>query len=202
MADPHSDRHDGISLAERLRAGKRERITMLSDAVFAIAATLAASEVGRDMAHLGQALAGYAVSFFVIAVFWWGHRDLRIRLLEVDAPLAIIILALLSAVAVIPAAARTLYASPAAGTSRFYAATMVVAGLLNMAQWLYVALNRRLLDPEVTAAYPWVRTCTTAVLPAAFVAMLAFPERVPPIAAPIAVLIVVAIRRTVQLVRE
>ena len=111
-----------------------ERTVYFSDAVIAIALTLLALElpVPRDwpgfVEHLGKEYFAFAISFAVIATFWFRHHQLFQMLSRVDTPLILANLLSLFAVVVVPYAAKALPESEHASSfgAVIYASTMVL----------------------------------------------------------------------------
>jgi len=92
-----------------------DRLIMLSDGVFAIAATLLSLDVrgpaqwstlGELWAGLGPQLGAYVLSFLVIAVYWLAHRRFMSMVTTVDAPLTVLTLIMLGLVALLPSLTR------------------------------------------------------------------------------------------------
>ena len=167
-------------LDAHIRRHAYDRLLMLSDGVFAIAVTLAALEIrpaegfhGDLLDAIRRPILAYGISFLLTGMFWLQHRNLFARLRRVDMPLTALTLALLCVVAVIPTAARMLYAEHLGDEAfRFYSATMGVCGAISWATWLYVAVRPGLLHPDVPQRYRWRRVTTALALPA-FVAPMA-----------------------------
>ena len=178
MSEPESLATDE-GLTAHIRRHAYDRLLMLSDGVFAIAITLAALEIQApapahaSMAQMLHALArpilAYLLSFFIIAIFWIGHRNLFARLRRVDAPLTVLTLIMLCLVALLPAVVHGVY-SPGDDEApfRLYAAMMIACGLSNGAMWLYATLRPGLMAPEVSRAYRLTRVIVTFGLPLVF----------------------------------
>jgi uncharacterized membrane protein len=178
MSEPESLATDE-SLDVHIRRHAYDRLLMLSDGVFAIAITLAALEIQApapahaSMAQMLHALArpivAYLLSFFIIAIFWIGHRNLFARLRRVDGPLTMLTLIMLCLVALLPAVVHGVY-SPGDDEApfRLYAGMMIACGLANAAMWLYATLRRGLMAPEVSRAYRVTRVIVTFGLPIVF----------------------------------
>ena len=182
MSEPESLATDE-GLAAHIRRHSYDRLLMLSDGVFAIAITLAALEIqapaeaNASMALLARALArpivAYLLSFFIIGIFWIGHRNLFARLRRVDGPLTALTLLMLCMVALLPAVVHGVYvAHDDEAPFRLYAAMMIACGLANGAMWLYATLRPGLMAPEVSRAYRLTRVIVTFGLPVVFVPAL------------------------------
>jgi len=176
-ADEDLDHHIGRHMLDRL--------VMLSDGVFAIAVTLAAIEikVPDDLPSLsgvlhamGVELSAYLVSFMVIAVFWVTNRDLFARLKRVDNVLTALTLAMLCAVALIPASTHMMEPNrDITGSLRFYALTMTVAGSLSLAMWLYASYRDDVMHEGVPRGFRINRSVSAGVVPLLFLIVLIVP---------------------------
>lgn len=140
-----------------------ERLSFFSDAVFAIAMTLLVVEVRLPPLHagseaaLGQALldliphyVGFVVSFLVIGRFWIGHHGLFGLLDGTNSRLLWTNLFFLLAIAFMPfpTAVISEHAQLRVGVC-FYAAWLVLLGLLNMAVSHAAFARGELLKPGV-----------------------------------------------------
>lgn len=140
-----------------------ERIIFFSDAVMAIAITLLVLEIrlpagtgGDDAAGLAGALlaisskyVAYALSFFVIGLFWISHH-LRFRYIRrYDAILLWLNLLFLMVIAFVPFASSVLAEFPNPTAFALYDGTMLVAALLSDAIWWYATWNDRLVDADL-----------------------------------------------------
>jgi uncharacterized membrane protein len=188
-------------LAAHIRRHSYDRLLMLSDGVFAIAITLAALEIQApapehaSMAQMVHAvirpIVAYLVSFFIIAIFWIGHRNLFARLRRVDGPLTALTLVMLCMVALLPAVVHGVY-SPGDDEApfRFYAAMMIACGLANAAMWLYATRRPGLMAPEVSHTYRLTRVIVTFGLPIVFLpALFLSLEQMPKVLLPLALLL-------------
>ena len=197
MSEPESLATDE-SLAAHIRRHSYDRLLMLSDGVFAIAITLAALEIQApapahaSMAQMLHALIrpifAYLLSFFIIAIFWIGHRNLFARLRRVDGPLTVLTLVMLCLVALLPAVVHGVY-SPGDDEApfRLYAAMMIACGLANAGMWLYATRRPGLMAPEVSRAYRLSKVIVTFGLPLIFLpAMFLSLEQMPKIMMPLA----------------
>lgn len=176
-ADEDLDHHIGRHMLDRL--------VMLSDGVFAIAVTLAAIEIkvpnsvptlGGILDALSVELSAYLVSFMVIAVFWVTSRDLFARLKRVDNVLTALTLAMLCAVALIPASSHMMEPHrDITGSLRFYALTMTVAGSLSLAMWLYASYRDGVMHEGVPRGFLINRWVSAATVPLLFLVVLLEP---------------------------
>jgi TMEM175 potassium channel family protein len=133
-----------------------DRVIFFSDAVFAIAITLLAVNLRvPDMADLnvghmlGQthtisAISGFAVSFAVIAFFWFGHHSTFRSIVALDRRMIALNLLFLGTIAFLPYPTDVLSQSNAetAGVI-FYAICCAAAGLAEAGLWLYATYSKR-----------------------------------------------------------
>jgi uncharacterized membrane protein len=132
-----------ISMWPLARSGflEYDRVLFFSDAVFAIAITLLAFDLGKT--NLDQAQAGlyaFAISFAVIGMFWLGHHAIFRYITALDRRLIMINLVFLGFIALLPYATRLLHgpsSRPHVAPVVFYAACSAAAGLAEGAIWLY-----------------------------------------------------------------
>jgi uncharacterized membrane protein len=190
----------------RIERQAYDRLILLSDGVFAIAFTLAALEVKppgawRDLQDLvGQLrypVLTYAISFAVIAQYWGGQRDLVSRLVKIDGPMTVLMLAQLFCVALIPSATQLiLRQGPDAHAVTIYGGLLATCGYLAAGSWAYGALHPALLHPECRSLYAGLRVATALIVPAVFtwIAITGGSLGAAPIAAIVAVM---AMRRLV-----
>jgi TMEM175 potassium channel family protein len=155
-----------VAVAELDERGRGlDRVLNFSDAVFAIAITLLVLNLkvphltGRDVNHrlldaLGHdsgLLAGFVISFYVIARYWMSHHRLSILLRRVDTPFIVLNLVFLAFIVFVPFPTEVLGVYGGTTTAVvFYAGTMVPTGLLSWATWEY-ALRKGLDDGRAPA---------------------------------------------------
>lgn len=164
------------------------RMEAFSDGVFAIAITLLILEVSvpesafedlwNGIASQWPSYLAYATSFLTIGAIWAAHHGIFRRLAYANQRLMLINLLLLMAVAFLPfptkLMAEAIHNQDAARASViFYGATLLVISLILSALWGSVALDRRVLKPEVTDDE--VKSIALAVSPSIgfYVAMIA-----------------------------
>jgi uncharacterized membrane protein len=144
--------------ARLVRSGflEYDRVIFFSDAVFAIAITLLAVNlrvpdvanlhVGRVLGqtHTISAISGFAVSFAVIAFFWFGHHSTFRYIVALDRRLIALNLLFLGTIAFLPYPTDVLSQSNAqtAGVV-FYAICCAAAGLVEAFLWLYASYSNR-----------------------------------------------------------
>ncbi|MFM8237307.1 MAG: TMEM175 family protein [Actinomycetota bacterium] len=144
-----------------------QRAEALSDAVFAISATIlvlniagGAPRTGRG--HVWSAIVdarysyiGYAMSFAVIGLVWVSHHGMFDRLRAVDRPLLFSNLALLCLVAFIPWPTALLAefigdgGRDASVATAFYSFVMTLIGLVFTFQWWHLTRRPALLRHEI-----------------------------------------------------
>ena len=156
VAEDPGSRHRPAPTERRLpalhpvvRAGflEYDRVIFFSDAVFAIAITLLAvnlrvpkgANVGsaHELHQAIPAISGFAISFLVIAFFWFGHHGVFRFVVALDRRLIALNLAFLGVIAFLPYPTDVLSASSTSAAVIFYAACCALAGLLQAAIWLY-----------------------------------------------------------------
>lgn len=152
-----------------------DRLVMLSDGVFAIAMTLSAVEL-KPEGHPGASLIEqwttplliYFVSFFIVGGLWIRHRRVLANLRRVDMPAALLTLALLSLVSLMPVVVRVLLTDDGASANGMliYSLALMANYLCLTAAWGYAAFVGD-LAPDVPAPRAW-----SWLLQDLFVAML------------------------------
>ena len=141
------------------------RIEAFSDGVFAIAITLLVLEIQvpesdfgnlwYGIAHQWPSYLAYATSFLTIGGIWMAHHGMFRRLRFANQRVMVINLLLLMAVAFLPfptkLMAETIHTNgPERAAAIFYGASLLVTSVLISALWRSVALDRGLLNPEVS----------------------------------------------------
>ena len=168
------------------RAGQLEyeRVLFFSDAVFAIAITLLIVDLrvpNVDNLQSGQQLrdslpqiAGFALSFAVIGLFWTGHHRLFRHIKALDWSLMLLNLLFLGCIAFLPYPTALLSAAgDQVPATIFYAAAIAAAGLAEAAVWLSAIRIRELALPGIS---PEVRRWVLLrILPAPVVFLLSIP---------------------------
>jgi uncharacterized membrane protein len=118
------------------------RLINLSDAVFAIAMTLLAFKVeapssvvtSADLVPVLPQVLAFLLSFAIVANFWWHHHRLLARIKQIDAGFAVLNLALLGAVALVPFPTELIGRQPGAAAPAFvYLALMLIITALIVA---------------------------------------------------------------------
>ncbi|MFI5225250.1 MAG: TMEM175 family protein [Candidatus Limnocylindrales bacterium] len=161
----------------------RERLVLFSDAVFAIAITLLAIDLrlpvvagGYDDASLvaavvalGPALLAYALSFFVIAMFWLGHlRTLRV-VVRIDSIFIGLNLVFLAFVAIVPFPTSVVAMDGnLASATILYALFGASLAVLSMLLWVYATRIGHLASERLTPEIARRVTYRTTIVPALF----------------------------------
>lgn len=149
---------------ERKAALTTHRLEALADGIFAIAMTLlvlnlnvpelgaaaADARLSRDLLAMWPHFSTYALSFFLLAVFWHIHHRQFHLIKQVNEPLLWLNVAALMLVALIPfsTSLQSEYGNLRTGAI-FFEANMLAAGLAFAAQFRYASRNHRLVDPKL-----------------------------------------------------
>lgn len=150
-ADPAASHHDETGL---------ERLVFFSDAVMAIAITLLALEIRLPtlpegvtdaqlwsaLSSIGSSYLGYAISFWVIGLYWVAHHRTFRGVVRYDGTLLLLNLLLLFVIAFIPFPTAVLGEMGNRTATIFYAATMAAVGLVMALIWWYTRAGNRLLN--------------------------------------------------------
>ncbi len=135
-----------------------ERLVFFSDAVFAIAITLLVLDLKPpdprapfDLRAMAPGLEGFAISFFVISLYWLSHHELFGTLRRENRRLRITNLAFLAGIAFLPYPTSVIASyRTASGPVVFYALSVAAVGALQVA--LILAARRpELMRPGETA---------------------------------------------------
>jgi len=170
-----------LSVAGRL---EYDRVLFFSDAVFAIAITLLVVDLrvpdivlsaGHQIYSARYRILGFAISFLVIGLFWMGHHRLFRYIAALDRRLIFLNLLFLGTIAFLPYPTALLFVSstkqPAGPV--FYAICVAVAGLVELAIWLYAIWVKGLVPDSVS---PSLRRAEIAqLLPTPIVFGLSIP---------------------------
>jgi uncharacterized membrane protein len=164
MAAP-SDRWHPLARAEEV---EYDRVLFFSDAIFAIAITLLVVDLqvpdvpnldsGQQLRESLPQIAGFALSFAVIGLFWIAHHGLFRHIKGFNRQLIMLNLLFLGCVAFLPYPTSLVSAAgdqmPA---TLFYAASIIAAGLAETGVWLYAIHIRELALPGVPpSVHRWV----------------------------------------------
>jgi uncharacterized membrane protein len=155
---------DGENAERRRNRHWFDRLTMLSDGVFAIAATLLSLDVRgpatwRNLSELWAGLVpelnAYVLGFLVIAVFWLAHRRFMATVTRVDPPLTVLTLVMLGLVGLVPGATHISIGQTYETGMTLYAALIVLIGFSMAAIWGYASLVANLVTPEIPKSARW-----------------------------------------------
>src|SRR5215468_487293 len=140
-----------------------DRVLFFSDAVFAIAITLLVVDIhvpevvmdaGYQISHSTDKILSFVISFLVIGLFWIGHHRLFRYITALDRLLIFLNLLFLGAIAFLPYPTALLFAGntrePAAPV--FYATCVAIAGVVELAIWLYATHAKGLVPASVPPA--------------------------------------------------
>lgn len=221
---PGPSRH-GVERVEGLDGigSDMSRIISISDGVFAFSMTflvidlvlpqkLASGSYPNLAGYLGgewPAMVVYALSFFIIATWWSGHRQLFSPIVRYDRTLVVLNNLFLMIIAVTPFLVGILYyygpgatfgvSSPSAQLAvAVYASVQGAGGLILLGVWRYSTRDHRLVRPSLPAA--WIRATEQSRLAGVVVFFASVPVA---FAAPLVselmwVLMIVGIRRIVR----
>src|SRR5579875_2686233 len=127
------------------RAGNLEydRVLFFSDAVFAIAITLLAAGLYQPSRSPAATVASQLHdTLAVIGLFWLGHHTIFRFITRLDRPLVMLNLLFLGLIAFLPYPTRLLSGHGGQATAVIlYAACAAMAGLTELAIWLYANLS-------------------------------------------------------------
>jgi uncharacterized membrane protein len=180
--EPAKRPHDPEEFEGRRNRHWFDRLTMLSDGVFAIAATLLSLDVRgpaswhnlSDLwAGLVPELNAYALSFLVIAVFWLAHRRFMAMVHKVDAPLTVLTLIMLGLVGLVPGVTHISIGTTYETGMALYGALIVLIGFSMAAIWAYASLVADLVAPEVPKSARWFQLFLMAFTPPFFLFLTA-----------------------------
>ena len=140
-----------------------DRVLFFSDAVFAIAITLLVVDIrvpdivtntAQELSAAKGRIISFAISFLVIGLFWMGHHRLFRYIAALDRRLIFINLLFLGTIAFLPYPTALLFAGGTRQTTGpvFYAACVAVAGLMELAVWLYASHTKGLVPASVSPA--------------------------------------------------
>jgi uncharacterized membrane protein len=149
-ADPPGER------IER-NAAALERLVFFSDAVFVIAMTLLVLDIPRPdpgvnatafLTHQNGKFIAFFISFWVIALFWFGHHRLFRYVRAYDQGLLLVNLVLLFTVAFLPYPSAILGDhGDEVGATVFYAASLAIAGFASAGLTWYTVRFRGFTGP-------------------------------------------------------
>lgn len=166
----------------------KSRIEALTDGVFAVSMTLLVFEIkvpgfapeagagglARHLATLWPNFVSYAISFFVLGIYWVGHHNQFHFIRRSNRPFLWLNIVFLFFVTLIPFSAALIsghFDDPIA--IAFYGGNLIAVGLLLDAIWAYATRGRRLVDKDL--AREAVRRASRRILiaPCAFAVAIA-----------------------------
>jgi len=161
-----------------------DRVLFFSDAVFAIAITLLVVDIrvpdivtnaAQELSKSTDKILSFVISFLVIGLFWMGHHHLFRYITALNRRLIFLNLLFLGTIAFLPYPTALLFAGntrePAAPV--FYAACVALAGLVELAIWLYATHAKGLVPASVSPAFR--RYELAQLLPTPVVFLLSIP---------------------------
>ncbi|MGH9710745.1 MAG: TMEM175 family protein [Candidatus Acidiferrales bacterium] len=166
----------------------KARIEALTDGVFAVAMTLLVFEIKvpgiaqnsgpRDLAHhlfaLWPNFVSYAISFFVLGIYWVGHHGLYHYIRRTDRPFLWLNLLFLFFVTLIPFSAGLIGQDPGEPVAAaFYGANLIAVGMALYAVWAYATWRTRLVDADISSALVRGASRRILVAPMSFIAAIA-----------------------------
>jgi uncharacterized membrane protein len=142
----------------------KSRIEALADGVFAVAMTLLVFEIkvpgpaqeagagglARHLASLWPNFVSYAISFFVLGIYWVGHHNQFHFIRRSNRPFLWLNIVFLFFVTLIPFSAALIsmhFDEPIA--IAFYGGNLIAVGLVLYAIWVYATSNGRLVDKNL-----------------------------------------------------
>ena len=155
-----------------------DRLTFLTDGVFAIAITLLSVEIRepagwRTLPELWTGLESqlgvYAVSFVVIASYWLAHRRIMSTITKVDAPLTVLTLVTLGLVALVPGLTHLRFPSEAIV---LFGALVIAIGTSLAAIYAYAGLIRDYVSPKVSRRQRWFQVALWIFTPTFLLAVV------------------------------
>jgi uncharacterized membrane protein len=146
---------------ETLKKAGEDRITMLSDGIFAIAITLLVLDIHipdtvTNYEAFKEALTGdffngtlfYAITFAVLASYWMNHRRLMNVVERIDGIFIWLNLLFLAFVAFFPAASNLLKFSQFPEAVILYTVVLAGCGYSSLLLWVYAFKNHRLVASD------------------------------------------------------
>jgi uncharacterized membrane protein len=164
-------RHPTWTLA---RAGDLgyDRVLFFTDAVFAIAITLLIIDLPVQVQHAGHEgfsswralgdavpeMAGFGISFVVIALFWVGHQSLFRYVTAIDRPMLWLNLLFVGTIAFLPfpTALLSRVAADQSAAVVFYAVCAGTTGLVELAIWAYASQAGLLSGVDAATRRLWL----------------------------------------------
>ncbi|HVX31275.1 MAG TPA: TMEM175 family protein [Nitrolancea sp.] len=160
-----------------------ERLIFFSDAVFAIAITLlvidlhlptdAGSDLLGALRDLIPNFEGFAISFFVIALYWSVHHRMFRYIRDYDGRMLWLNNFLLMSIVFLPFSTTLIneYGDQATAVI-FYALNLVVIGVFFLLLWIHAAYRAKLIDPATPAGTVRQATRNLLIVPVVFLASI------------------------------
>jgi uncharacterized membrane protein len=164
-----------------------ERLVFFSDAVFAIAITLLVLELRMPerlagdpdrqlvtgLVRLLPRFASYAISFWLIGLYWWVHHRMFRHIRKWDDGLIWLNFHFLFWIAFLPFPVGLVGSwGDRAGAVMIYAGTLVMVGVGQALLWRHAARGNRLLDPHFDREYARFISVRSYIPPVAAMAVL------------------------------
>jgi uncharacterized membrane protein len=137
----------------------RNRLINFTDAIFAIAITLLAFNLhippgihpfSAALGAIHTSLVGFFISFAVIGYIWLGHNRMFHYIREVDRRVFLLHLVFLATISFLPFASNALENfGNDRGAVIFYASSILVVTLTQLAIWMYVRSHKALLETDL-----------------------------------------------------
>jgi uncharacterized membrane protein len=154
-----------IDPSKEKKKPSEDRVSVLSDGIFAIATTLLVLSIqiplSTDSENVGtfnyilktsflSETISYLITFTVLAFYWINHRDLMNGLKRIDHPFILLNLLFLAFVAFFPVTANLLHYDQFPMAVVIYTAILAGCGYSSLLLWIYAA-SKDFLDPNETA---------------------------------------------------
>ncbi len=161
--DDPGDPEDSTETAGRLRGGRHarlsgpERVSALTDGVFAIVLTILVLEIAvpenlseaslrQVLEDLRPTVVAWVISFLLTAMYWVGHRDLFLHVGSVDRDVVWLNLLFLLPVGLIPFVSSVLGRYPDEATAlHLFGFVMILATVMRLVLYAYVMRRPALL---------------------------------------------------------
>jgi uncharacterized membrane protein len=151
---------------EQEKSPNEDRLTVLSDGVFAIAMTLLVLNISIPKVpaqvdpqiwfgqHFGDYLSEiitYLIAFTVLASYWMAHRRLMQRIQRLDTTFTWLTFLFLAFIAFFPAATNmTMTQGDIPEVVIFYTVVLAGCGFTSCFLWLYASVNAKLISPTLS----------------------------------------------------
>ncbi|HEY6866612.1 MAG TPA: TMEM175 family protein [Candidatus Eisenbacteria bacterium] len=193
-----------------IRSVELERLIFFSDAVFAIAITILvldlrppevsgpdpAGSLRHGLIRLIPKLMSYAMSFWIIGLYWFVHHRIFRHIRRCDDGLIWLNLLFLFSIAFLPfpVALMGSYGALRAAVV-FYTATLIVTGIAQLLLWRHASRGAHLIDPDFDPREARFITVRSAVAPLAALLVLGLAFVVPPYLATVGFFLIFPLQR-------